>query len=116
LIGADSRWQMLFPSPRYGVEALVKLIEAVDAKAMLTPDTPLPIMTKILQKKEMTSYQIPSVEQCFATKVDKYPFTKTFEECKDEEMLCLRESPVLALFLSNLLSHFNLLIPKRRHD
>jgi hypothetical protein len=24
--------------------------------------------------------------------VDEYPFAKTFEECKDEEMLCLRKS------------------------
>ncbi|CAN9080320.1 unnamed protein product [Alternaria alternata] len=85
-------YKMLFPSPRYGVEALVKLVEAVDAKAMLTPETPLPIVSEILEKKEMKSYQIPSVEQCFASSVDEYPFTKTFEECKDEETLCLHTS------------------------
>lgn len=83
---------MLFPSPRYGIEALLKLVEAVDAKAMLTPETPLPIVSEILEKKEMKSYRISSVEQCFARIVDEYPFTKTFEECKDEEMLCLRKS------------------------
>jgi hypothetical protein len=83
---------MLFPSPRYGVEALLKLIEAVDAKAMLTPETPLPIVTEILKKIELESHEIPSVDQCFASKVDEYPFMKTFEECKDEEMLCLRKS------------------------
>jgi hypothetical protein len=91
VVGADKHWKMLFPSPRYGVEALLKLIEAVDAKAMLTPETPLPIVTEILDKKEIKSHQIPSVEQCFASNVDHYPFTKTFEECKYDEMLCLRK-------------------------
>ncbi|OAG18818.1 acetyl-CoA synthetase-like protein [Alternaria alternata] len=85
-------YKMLFPSPRYGVEALLKLIEAVDAEAMLTPETPLPIVTEILKKIELESHEIPSVDQCFASKVDEYPFMKTFEECKDEEMLCLHTS------------------------
>lgn len=83
---------MLYPSPRYGAEALIKLIEAAGAKTMLTPETPLPVVTEILQKKEMKQYQIPSLEQCFAKKAEKYPFTKTFEECKDEALLCLRMS------------------------
>jgi hypothetical protein len=82
---------MLFPSPRYGVAALLKLIEAVDAKAILIPETPLPIVTEILKKKEMKSQQIPSAEQCIASNVDHYPFTNKFEECKDDEILCLRK-------------------------
>ncbi|OWY54654.1 acetyl-CoA synthetase-like protein [Alternaria alternata] len=83
---------MLFPSPRYGVAALLKLIEAVDAKAILIPETPLPIVTEILKKKEMKSQQIPSAEQCIASNVDHYPFTNKFEECKDDEILCLHTS------------------------
>ncbi|RAR00421.1 acetyl-CoA synthetase-like protein [Stemphylium lycopersici] len=85
-------YKMLYPSPRYGAEALIKLIEAAGAKTMLTPETPLPVVTEILQKKEMKQYQIPSLEQCFAKKAEKYPFTKTFEECKDEALLCLHTS------------------------
>jgi len=92
VIDADCSWQMLYPSPRYGAEALVKLIEAAGAKVMLTPETPLPVVTETLQKKEMKQYQIPSLEQCFAKKAEKYPFTKIFEECKDEALLCLRMS------------------------
>lgn len=85
---------MLFPSPRYGAEALVKLIEAIDAKVLLSPETPYPIEAEILENKQDTlrKLQLPSVDQFFAERVAKYPFTDTFETCKDKPAICLRKS------------------------
>lgn len=83
---------MLFPAPRYGAQALVRLIEAVDAKALLSPETPYPIEQEITEtKKELRKVHIPTVDQLFAETVAKYPFTKTFETCKDEPLICLRK-------------------------
>lgn len=85
---------MLFPSPRYGAEALVRLIEAIDAKVLLSPETPYPIEAEILEKKKgsLRRLQLPNVDYFFTDRVAKYPFAKTFETCKDEPMICLRKS------------------------
>ncbi|KAJ5020508.1 hypothetical protein J3E73DRAFT_435474 [Bipolaris maydis] len=87
-------YKMLFPSPRYGSEALGKLIETVDAKVLLSPETPCPAEADIIEKKKgvVTKLQAPSVDQLFAERVAVYPFTKTFETCKDEPMICLHTS------------------------
>lgn len=84
---------MLFPSPRYGPEALGKLIETVDAKVLLSPETPYAVEAEIVEKKKgvITKFQAPSVDQLFAERVAVYPFAKTFATCKDEPMICLRK-------------------------
>jgi hypothetical protein len=84
---------MLFPSPRYGCEALTNLIDAVNAKVLLSPETPYPIETEVMEKRKSVMKRIdaPSVDALFTEKVADYPFTKTFEACKDEPLVCLRE-------------------------
>jgi hypothetical protein len=81
---------MLFPSPRYGAEALVKLIESVDSEVMLMPETPIPIVEGVLSKKEMKTLQIPSVEQLLKSNSQPYPFNKTFLQHSQEPLICLR--------------------------
>jgi hypothetical protein len=83
---------MLFPSPRYGAGALVKLIETLDAKAMLVPKMPLPVVAEVLEKREMKMLQVPSVEHLLTAKPKPYPFTKTFSDHKHEPLICLRKS------------------------
>ncbi|USP73475.1 hypothetical protein yc1106_00749 [Curvularia clavata] len=85
-------YKMLFPSPRYGAEALVKLIEAIDAKVLLSPETPYPIEAEILKNKKDTlrKLQLPNVDHFFSGRVTRYPFAKTFDTCKDEPMICLQ--------------------------
>ncbi|KAF1832681.1 acetyl-CoA synthetase-like protein [Decorospora gaudefroyi] len=86
--------KMLFPSPRYGAPALIKLIDSVDAKVMLTPEIALPITSEILQEKpQMQSLQIPTVDQLLGAEgVQAYPFTKTFEQHGHEQFVCLHTS------------------------
>ncbi|XP_014559115.1 hypothetical protein COCVIDRAFT_35652 [Bipolaris victoriae FI3] len=87
-------YKMLFPSPRYGSEALGKLIETIDAKVLLSPETPYPVEAEILEKSKggITKLQAPSVDQLFAERVAAYPFTKTFATCKDEPAICVHTS------------------------
>jgi hypothetical protein len=83
---------MLFPSPRYGAEALVKLLDTVNANVMLVPEAPLPVVSEVLEKREMKRFQIPSADELLNAKTEPYPFSKTFKEHKDEPLICLRKS------------------------
>jgi len=81
---------MLFPSPRYGAEALVKLIESVDAEVMLTPEVPISVVEGVLSKRSMKTLQIPGVEQLLKSAAEPYPYNKTFQEHSKEPLICLR--------------------------
>jgi hypothetical protein len=84
---------MLFPSPRYGAEALSRLFETVNAETMLVPESPLPVVGEVLEKRrKMSVLQIPSVEELLTAKTSPYAFTKTFAEHKNEPLICLRTS------------------------
>jgi acyl-coenzyme A synthetase/AMP-(fatty) acid ligase len=83
---------MLFPAPRYGAEAIVKLIEQVDGNILLTPASPLPVTKEILQKRSMKTYQIPLLEELLQAQTARYPFTKMFKNHKHEPLLSLHTS------------------------
>ncbi|KAI4930122.1 hypothetical protein J4E85_004746 [Alternaria conjuncta] len=85
-------YKMLFPSPRYGAEALVKLIESVDAKAMLKSEIPIPVVKDVLSMKDMKTLQIPSVEQLLTSKAEPYPYNKTYQQNSREPFVCLHTS------------------------
>jgi hypothetical protein len=96
---------MLFPSPRYGTEALSKLFETVNAETMLVPETPVPVVVEVLGKrKEMRVLQIPSVEELLTAKTSPYPFSKIYEEHQNEPLICLRTSIPRFPFLSSFIS------------
>ena len=96
---------MLLPSPRYGAEALVKLIESVDAKVMLTPEMPISVVEGVLSKKHMKTLQIPGVEQLLTSKSEPYSYNKTFQQHSNEPLICLRTYAHfhLRLFYPNIL-------------
>jgi acyl-coenzyme A synthetase/AMP-(fatty) acid ligase len=83
---------MLFPSPRYGAEAIAKLIDQVDSHIMLSPSIPFPVVTEVLQRRHMQTLEVPSLETLLTTKRLPYPFTKTFEQHKHEPFLTLHTS------------------------
>ncbi|EOA83950.1 uncharacterized protein SETTUDRAFT_138651 [Exserohilum turcica Et28A] len=86
-------YKMLFPSPRYGAEALVKLLETVGATALLTSESPYPVQAEILERKSLQTHSVPSVEELFSRdEVERYPFSKTFAEHKHEPLICLHTS------------------------
>ncbi|KAG9191819.1 hypothetical protein G6011_10553 [Alternaria panax] len=85
-------YKMLLPSPRYGAKALVELIESVDAKVMLTPELPMPVVQGVLSNRSMKTLQIPSVEELLKRNVEPYPYKKTFREHSQEPLICLHTS------------------------
>jgi acyl-coenzyme A synthetase/AMP-(fatty) acid ligase len=89
-----SGYKMLFPSPRYGAEAIAGLIDSdiVDSNIMLQSSDPVPVVAEVLQKRSMHNYQIPSLETLLSSKPRTYPFTKTFLEHKHEPFLVLHTS------------------------
>ncbi|KAJ4363131.1 hypothetical protein N0V83_010251 [Neocucurbitaria cava] len=85
-------YKMLFPSPRYGRDALAALIDRVDGKIMLRPSTPVPVVDEVLQAREMKSFQIPSLEGLLSAQPDPYQYTKAFETSKHEPLIALHTS------------------------
>jgi acyl-coenzyme A synthetase/AMP-(fatty) acid ligase len=92
-------YKMLFPSPRYGAEAIARLIdsEIVQSNIMLQPIDPAPVVAQVLQKRPMRTYQIPSLETLLSStnnnnKSRAYPFPKTYAAHKHEPFLVLHTS------------------------
>jgi acyl-coenzyme A synthetase/AMP-(fatty) acid ligase len=83
---------MLFPSPRYGAEAITKLIEQVDGNIMLSPSKPFPIIGQVLEKRPMRTFQFPSLDELYRTETKPYPFKKTYAQHKREPFVCLHTS------------------------
>lgn len=83
---------MLFPTPRYGAEAITTLISRANGSVMLTPSVPFPIVSEILNKRSMSTFELPSIEHFLASKPAPYPFTKTFESSRYEPLVCLHTS------------------------
>lgn len=83
---------MLFPTPRYGAEAITTLISRANGSVMLIPSTPFPVVSEILAKKPMRAYDFPLVEHFLSARPMPYPFTKTFESNRHEPLVCLHTS------------------------
>ncbi|KAH7120924.1 hypothetical protein B0J11DRAFT_569715 [Dendryphion nanum] len=85
-------YKTLFPTPRYGAEALATLIGRVDGTIMLAPSSPLPIIQEVAQKRPMKVYTVPSLETLLDTPSSPYPYTKTFSASKDDPLIVLHTS------------------------
>jgi acyl-coenzyme A synthetase/AMP-(fatty) acid ligase len=83
---------MLFPSPRYGAEAITKLIEQVDGDILITTSSPFPVADEIRSKRPMRTFTFPSLDELYASKTQAYPFTKTYAKHKHEPFVCLHTS------------------------
>jgi acyl-coenzyme A synthetase/AMP-(fatty) acid ligase len=83
---------VLFPSPRYGAEAISRLADQVDSHIMLQTSTPAPVIAKVLQKRSMRTYAIPSLSSLLNSTPQPYPFTKTYHEHAHEPFLTLHTS------------------------
>lgn len=86
---------MLFSSPRYGAKAFDKLIESLDAKVMLMPETCVPVVHEVLEIRKMKALRVPTVDWLLTKKTERYPYTKKFEDCKHEPYVCLRRYPFI---------------------
>jgi len=85
-------WQMLFPTPRYSADALTALIGQLNAKVLLQPAGPLPIVNAILSKRAMDLYQIPNLDDLLGKQYSHYPYTKTFEQARSDPLVVVHTS------------------------
>jgi acyl-coenzyme A synthetase/AMP-(fatty) acid ligase len=83
---------MLFPTPRYGVEAITAIITRANGSIMLVPSTPFPVISEVLAKRSMRTLDFPSIEHFLDSEPAPYQFTKTFEANKHEPLVCLHTS------------------------
>ncbi|KAF3407185.1 hypothetical protein DPV78_000518 [Talaromyces pinophilus] len=97
IIGAvKAGYKMLFTSPRYSSEAQVRLMKAVDCKAILTSSiiTPMSEIVKQVAEKhgDIPLYQVPMTTHFLDGEYQHFPYTKSFEEAHDEPLVVLHTS------------------------
>jgi acyl-coenzyme A synthetase/AMP-(fatty) acid ligase len=83
---------MLFPTPRYGTEAVTRLIASVDGNVMLVPSEASSVVSEVLLKRPMRKSDFPSVEDLLTSSTAPYTWTKTFASNKHEPLVCLHTS------------------------
>lgn len=97
VIGAvKAGYKMLFTSPRYSSEAQVKLMKAVDCKAILTSSIITP-MSEIVEQVardhgNIKVYQVPPTTFFLDGKFEPFPYAKSFKEAHDEPLVVLHTS------------------------
>lgn len=97
LIGAvKAGYKMLFVSPLYSSEAQVRLMKAVDCKAILTSSiiTPMSeIVERVAEKHgNIEVYQVPMTTHFLDGEYQPFPYKKTFEEAHNEPLVVLHTS------------------------
>ncbi|KAF2728286.1 acetyl-CoA synthetase-like protein [Polyplosphaeria fusca] len=92
LAAVKTGYKMLFPSPRYSKDALVKLIRTLDGSIMLAPSSNSPITDAVVSAAEMSAYTIPELESLLDTPHAPYPYLKTFEGARSEPLVALHTS------------------------
>ncbi|KAL6703871.1 hypothetical protein ACN47E_009005 [Coniothyrium glycines] len=85
-------YKMLFPTPRYGQEPIIRLIESANGNVMLVPSTPFPVVSEILARRAMRKFDFPAVNYFLSASTSPYPYTKDFETSKHEPLVCLHTS------------------------
>lgn len=97
VIGAvKAGYKMLFISPRYSSEGQVRLMKAVDCKAILTSSI-ITEMSEIVEQVaerhgDIQVYQVPMTTFFLDGKYDSFPYEKSFEEARDEPLVVLHTS------------------------
>lgn len=84
-------------SPTYSTLAQANLLKLVDCKTMLAPEARLPAVDAINESYEMRLYQIPTLGELLDEDHAHYPFTKTFEQARDEPLVVLHTSGTTGL-------------------
>lgn len=97
LLGAvKAGYKMLFTSPRYSSEAQVRLMKAVDCKAILTSSIITPMSEIVEQVAErhggIQVYQVPMTTFFLDAKYRPFSYEKSFEEAHNEPLVVLHTS------------------------
>lgn len=97
IVGAvKAGYKMLFTSPRYSTEGQVRLMKAVDCKAILTSSiiTPMSeVVEQVAQKHgDIPIHQVPMVTHFLDGEYQPFPYNKSFEQAHDEPWMVLHTS------------------------
>jgi acyl-coenzyme A synthetase/AMP-(fatty) acid ligase len=87
-------YQTFWSSPRNSFEGHVRLMEATKCSIFLTPSTIPPGIEPVIKRLKMQHIIIPdqSVWLDSTEPVQRYPFTKSYDECKDEPYTIIHTS------------------------
>lgn len=84
---------LLLPSPRNALPNTVSLLEVTDCK-VLSYSGPLEEQAVALSKlvKDLTIIRLPTLKEMLSGKTETYPYTKTWEEAKDDTVMIVHTS------------------------
>jgi acyl-coenzyme A synthetase/AMP-(fatty) acid ligase len=83
--------KLFLPSPRNSVEAQVNLFNKTSCEVLIT--IPSNKVKEYLEQRPMRLLYVPELEKLLEQgEVPRYPFTKTFEEAKDNPLMVLHTS------------------------
>jgi acyl-coenzyme A synthetase/AMP-(fatty) acid ligase len=83
---------LFLSSPRNSVAAHSHLLKSLDCKSLITPDPTSPLIAGILAAHPLIVLKIPGIHELLDEKSRAYPYTKTFEEAKNEPLVALHTS------------------------
>lgn len=87
--------QALFLSPKNSTEGALAVLEKTDCNIWVNASdaSPVPLVEDILEKRPMNLLRLPLLEDLLdATSTEPFPYTKTFEEAKDDPFCLLHTS------------------------
>ncbi|KAF7924021.1 hypothetical protein EAE99_006682 [Botrytis elliptica] len=84
---------MFFDSPRNSQEGHIALLESLDCKILLVPETLPAITQSLLSKRQIRTLKIQNLQELLSdNSVSSYPYTKTFDQARYEPFVVLHNS------------------------
>lgn len=83
---------MVFPSPKYSLAGLEKLLGELDCKVLLTiPEAP-PVVSAFLKAHKAPELSVPTVHDLLDAEFSFFPLDKTFSTARKEPLVSLHTS------------------------
>ncbi|EED15544.1 NRPS-like enzyme, putative [Talaromyces stipitatus ATCC 10500] len=93
LAAIKTGYKAFFPSPRNSKVAQMDLLWKLECRLIMTTDPEPPFVSMILKDCLLTKLVIPSLDELLREEdVPPYPYTKSFEEAKDDPIFVLHTS------------------------
>ncbi|UKZ82971.1 putative NRPS-like protein biosynthetic cluster [Trichoderma virens FT-333] len=87
-----AKCKAFFTSPRNTIEGQISLLEASDCHYFLYGEGYLPVIEKVLAKRQMKTSQVPSAKEWLSAKPDNFPYNYTAEESRWHPWIALHTS------------------------
>ncbi|KAF5870613.1 putative amp-binding enzyme protein [Botrytis fragariae] len=93
LAAIKTGYQMFFNSPQNSLEGHIALLESLECKILLVPETLPAITQSLLSKRQMRALKIQNLQDLILDYfVPSYPYTKTFGQARYEPFVVLHTS------------------------